>query len=160
MAAKLLRTKRIAQGHPAITAAGAQDLVAVTETYTVAAALELNDVIEMMELPPGHVPVDCILDVTDLDTGSPTLTLDVGTMAGTVGDTTLANRTLTANMIAASTAGQAGGVARMAVMGSTRLAPSDNRRSIGVKVSAAPATGATSGSITLTVFYRPAINGA
>lgn len=160
MAAQVFQTKRIAQGHPAITAAGAQDLVAVTETFALTEALEVNDLIEMIELPPGHSIVDCILDVTDLDTGVAAITLDVGTMAGTVGSTTIAERTLTANLIAASTVGQAGGIARMSVMGATRIAPSDSRRSIGVKVAAGPGTGATSGSVTLTVLYRPAINGA
>lgn len=160
MAAQVFQTKRIAQGHPAITAAGAQDLVAVTETFALTEALEVNDLIEMIELPPGHVIVDCTLDVSDLDTGTPAILLDVGTMAGTVGDTTIGNRTLTANLISASNVGQAGGIARMAVAGSTRIAPSDDRRSVGVKVGTGPGTGATTGNVTLTLYYRPAIHGA
>lgn len=160
MAAKVLQTAAIANGYPAITASGAHDLVAVRADYTVSAALELNDIIEMIELPPGHVPVDVILDTDDLDTGTPAITLDVGILAGAVGDTTVGNRTNGAQFLAASTAGQAGGIARADVKGFTRLAPSDSRRSIGVSVKAAPAVGATSGKVSLTVLYRPAIHGA
>ena len=157
--AKILQTKAIAAGYPEVTPSGAHDVVAVTATYTVAAALVINDVIEMIVLPPGCVPVDVILDTEDMDSGT-TLTLDVGIMAGTVGDTTVANRTTGAEFIAASTVGQAGGVARAAVVGFTRLAPSDVRRSIGVKAKAA-ATGAGPGDeISLTVLYRPAVHGA
>lgn len=157
--ASILQTKAIANGYPAVTPAGAQDLVAATATYTTAAALELNDVIEMLELPPGCVPVDVILDTEDLDSGT-TLTLDVGIMAGDVGDTTVANRTTGAEFIAASTVGQAGGVARAAVAGFTRIAPSDSRRSVGVKAKAAPAGAGPGSKVTLTLFYRPAIHGA
>lgn len=159
MAAQLFQSGVIANAQPAVTPSGAHDLVAAHARFALTEALEVNDVIEMLELPPGCVPVDCILDVTDLDTGTPGITLDVGTLAGDVGDKTLANRTLTANLIAASTVGQAGGVARMAVAGGTRIAPSDDRRSIGVKVGTGPGTGATTGTVALTVLYRPAIHG-
>lgn len=157
--AAILQTKTIANGYPAVTPAGAQDLVAVTATYTLAAALVINDVIEMIELPPGCVPVDVILDAEDLDSGT-TLTLDVGIMEGDVGDTTVVNRTTGAEFIAASTVGQAGGVARAAVAGFTRIAPSDARRSIGVKAKAAAAGAGAGDEISLTVLYRPAIHGA
>ncbi len=159
MSAKILQTSGIANGYPAVTPSGAHDLVAAQARFTLAAALEVGDIIEMLELPPGCVAVDCILDVADLDTGTPAILLDVGVMAGDVGDKTLANRTLTANLIAGSNVGQAGGIARMAVAGGTQIAPPDNRRSIGVKVATGPGTGATSGVVALTVFYRPAIHG-
>lgn len=160
MTAQVFQTKPIAQGHPAVTAAGAQDLVAVRADFALTEALEAGDIIEMMELPPGHVVVDCILDTTDLDTGTAALLLSVGILAGTVGDTTIGNRTAGEELILDSTVGQAGGIARMAVMGSTRLAPSDARRSIGVSVPTGPDVGAATGTVSLTVLYRPAIHGA
>ena len=159
MAAKILQTNPIAQGHPPVTPSGAHDVVAVTATYVTEAALEKDDVIEMIELPPGCVPVDVILDVEDLDSGT-SLTLDVGIMAGDVGDTNIAKRATGDEFIAASTAGQAGGVARAAVGGFTRIAPSDKSRSIGVKAKAAPAGAGDGSKVSLTVLYRPAIHGA
>lgn len=160
MAAKYLASKQVANKDPAISPAGAQDLVAAQGIFTVTAALELNDVIEMLVLPPNVKVVDVILESTDVDTGgSPSIALSVGTMAGDALDPTLGNRTVTENIIAASTIGQTGGVARGAVAGFTRIATVDVERSIGVLVKAAPATGATSGTIALTVLYRPQIHG-
>jgi hypothetical protein len=161
MAAKYLASKQVANKDPAISPAGAQDLVAAQGTFALSAALELNDVIEMVVLPPKSRIVDVILDTPDLDTNvSPTLTLSIGTMAGDSYDPTLAERTVTENIVAASTAGQAGGIARGSVLGFTRIAPVDSERSVGVLVKAAPGTGATTGTISLTVLYRPAIHGA
>lgn len=160
MTAQVFQTAAIANGYPAITASGAHDLVAVRADFALTEALEADDIIEMLELPPGYVPVDVILDTDDLDTGTPGITLDVGILDGAVGDTKVANRTNGAEFLAASTVGQAGGIARAAVKGFTRLAPSDSRRSIGVTVKAGPGTGATTGTVSLTVLYRPAIHGA
>lgn len=159
--ASVLQTALIKSGsqpHP-ITPSGAHDVVAVRADYALSAALVVNDIIEMLELPPGMVVVDVILDTADLDTGT-TITLSVGILAGTVGDTTVANRTNGAQFIASSTIGQTGGIARLSVTGGTRVAPSDDRRSIGVSVPVAPTTGATTGTVSLTVLYRPAIHGA
>lgn len=145
---------------PPLTAGGAKDLLAAQATFTLSGALALNNVIEMIVLPAGHKLVDVILESTDLDTGgSPAITLSVGTMAGTPYDATFASRTVTPNVIAASTIGQTGGVARAAVAGFTNIAPQDTDRSIGVLVAAGPATGAVAGSITLTAIYRPQVNG-
>ncbi len=158
--AAVLQSKQIAANQPAVTAGGAHDLVALVGDYELSAALVVNDLIEFVELPPGHVPVDVILDTPDLDSNvAPAVVVQVGLMAGNVGDTTLASRTTGAEFIAASTVAQAGGIARMAVAGGTRVAPSTSRRSIGLKVATAPATGATSGTIRLTVLARPQING-
>lgn len=156
----VLQAKQIANGVPPLTADGADDTVTLFGDFALTAALAVNNIIEMVELPAGYVPVDVILDTADLDTGgSPTIVLAVGVMAGTVGDTTFANRTTGAEFITASTVGQAGGVARLAVAGGTRVAPTDASRSIGVKVTTGPATGATSGSVRLTVLARPARHG-
>lgn len=156
--AAVLQSKQIVANQPAVTGGGAHDLVALVGDYTLSAALVVNDLIEFVELPPGYVPVDVILDCPDLDTGTAAV-VQVGLMAGDVGDTTLASRTTGAEFIAASTVGQAGGIARMAVTAGSRVAPSTSRRSIGLKVATAPTTSATSGTIRLTVLARPQING-
>lgn len=123
----------------------AGDVQVVRGVYSLAAALALNDIIEMCVLPARHVIVDAILDCDDLDTnGAPTISLSVGTAT-------------TANLlINASAVGRTGGIARMDQAGGVRLAESDSDTPIRVTVSAGPATGAASGTIGLSLFYRPA----
>ena len=161
--AAFFQSKQIKEGGPIVTPQSAHDLVSVRGEFSLAAALVINDLIEMVVLPAGCVPVDYILDSDDLDTGGPTITLDVDLLAGTVGDTTLANRTIAgAKIFAASTVAQASaGSVRPTLATAFRIAPDMTvDRSIGILVKAAPTTGATSGKIGLTVLYRPAINGA
>jgi hypothetical protein len=111
-------------------------------THTVTAALALNDVIQSPPLPKGAVVYDVVLAVTDLDTGgSPAITLDVG--YGADPD----------YFIAASTAGQAGGIARAAAVTASVPLVLTTNDTIDVLVKAGPATGATSGKVTLVVHY-------
>jgi len=153
-------SSQVAAQNPPITASGAKDLVVAQATFALSGALGVNNVIEMLVLPAGHKLVDAILDTTDLDTGgSPTITLNVGTMAGTPFDPTFASRAVTANIISATNVGQTGGVARAAVTGFSNIAAMNEDRSIGVSVQAGPATGATTGTVALTLMYRPIING-
>jgi hypothetical protein len=57
----------------------------------ITAALLLNDQLEMLILPAGHVPVDVIIDTDDLDSNaSPTIGFDCGIMTGFPGDTVAA----------------------------------------------------------------------
>lgn len=123
----------------------AGEIQAIRGTYSISAALALNDVIEICKLPARHVIVDAILDTDDLDTnGTPLITLSVGTAT-------------TANLlINASTIGRTGGIARMDQAGGARLAEADTDTVIRITVAAAPATGAASGTIGLTLFYRAA----
>lgn len=121
--------------------------------YSITAALALGDIIELAVLPTYATVVDAVLIADDLDTGgSPALTLDVGIMSGEVGVLDAA-RTCGAEIFAASTVGQAGGVARPTLPSAFRIAPIEGHRSIGVKVAAAPATGATTGKIQLRLTY-------
>lgn len=115
----------------------------VTQTYTLTGALALNDTIDMFVLPANHSALDFILSTTDLDTdGAPTITLDVGDSGSA------------ARYISASTVGQAGGVQRMVLHAAHGYTPTSDT-TIVVKVSAAPATGAAAGTITLTMVYTP-----
>lgn len=116
---------------------------AVVGIFTLTAALALNDLILSPIVPKGATVFDVIVAVTDLDTGgSPSITLDVG--YGADPD----------YFIAASTVGQAGGVARASAATAKPLVL-DANDTIDVLVKAAPATGATSGTVSITVLFLP-----
>lgn len=126
----------------------------VSKRYTVAvgatgAGSALNDIIELAQIPAGCRVVDMILDSTDLDTGGPTITLDVGIMSGDFGVDDAA-RTCGAEFFAASTVAQAGTAARPTLATAFRTGVTSNHRSIGVKIAAAATTPAA-GTIGLTV---------
>ena len=110
-------------------------------TFALTAALAVNDTIQMFKLPAGAVIHEVILASDDVDTnGTPTIKFDVG-------DATTANR-----FISATTVGQTGGVARMDQAPGVGFKYAADTV-IQVKVNTAPATGASSGNITLTVSY-------
>ena len=105
-------------------------------------ALAVNDIIEMLQLPEDHVVADAWIDSDDLDSnGTPTITLSLGVLNAAKSDIdTVASGG--AAWIAASTVGQAGGVARASTFHAMRMQPQSNlRRNIGIKVAAGPATG-------------------
>lgn len=111
-------------------------------TYTLTAALTLNQVIQMAPIPAGARITRVQLSTDDLDSNvSPAVVLAVG-------DTGSATR-----FISGSTVGQAGGVTSLNQHGghAYKYAAADT---ITVKVTTAPATGATSGTIVLTVGYQ------
>ena len=120
---------------------GGVGLTSVHGTYELAAALVVNDVIQMVKIPKGARIVDAILGTDDLDSGgSPAIILAVG-------DGTTADRFITGSTVA-----QAGGVTRLSqVDGIGYVYTAED--TIDVKVTTAPATGATSGTINLTVVY-------
>ncbi len=65
----------------------AGELTIVRATYAVPADIALNDIIDMVQLPPGCTPAFFRLDSDDLDSDiSPAMTLDVGIMTGKPGD--------------------------------------------------------------------------
>lgn len=112
----------------------------IVTTYTLTAALALNDVIQMCQLPPNATVFFTQLSSTDLDTnGSPTIVLDVGD-----GDDT-------DRFIDGSTVGQTGGTQVNNTVAPYRTYTAED--TIDVLVQAAPATGATSGTIKLVVGY-------
>ena len=118
----------------------AGELGCVTSTYEVGTALIVNDIIEMVRVPKNATVVDVILVTDDLDSdGTPAITLDVG-YGGNYD-----------YFIAASTVGQAGGVARMAAATAFPLTLTEED-TIDVHVDTAPDAGGT-GTITLTVMY-------
>lgn len=134
---------------PALTRADAGCVGINHGVFSLTAALIVNDTIRICKLPAGEVPVDFILGSDDLDSGgSPAIVLKVG-IEDTVGDTSDDDA-----LILGSTVAQAGGIARMDAVAGRRLAPVQYDRYITIKVSTAPATGATSGVISGTLMTR------
>lgn len=118
------------------------DLCVAYGTYEIAAALVANDVIKLCKIPAGATALDVVVGADDLDSAT-TLVLDVG-------DTGDAER-----FIANSDLGQSAGIARMAVMkGFLHKYASDDY--LCVKVSTAPGSGATSGTISGYIMYTMA----
>jgi hypothetical protein len=141
---------------PTISAGGHEPL-AIFGDYTVAAGLVLNDVIEMAILPAGHVVMGVKLSTEDLDTGA-ALVLDCGLISGKSG--LLDNgRTCGNEAFAASTVGQAGGVANENKINLLNMVPLDTDVSIGLKVATAAAGLVVGAKIRLTVLARPKLNG-
>lgn len=141
-------TTQVASSRPPATSTSAGQAVFTYGQFTVATALALNDVIRLCQLPPGHVPVDFILDTDDLDTnGTPTIVVKAG-----IEGLGSANQFLNA-----STVGQAGGVARADQIGFSRIAPTETKRNVIITVTTGPATGATSVTLRGTLVSRPAL---
>lgn len=104
-----------------------------------AAQLVLNNIFDLGILPAETRVVDMVLVSDDLDTGGPTVTLDVGLLDGTPGDS-VNSRTCGAEFFSASTAAQAGVPARMTAATGFKVAAAAADRSIGLKIAAAPTT--------------------
>lgn len=141
---------------PTVTGDCAGDVVSADYFMDVTAAqIVAGDIIDLGPLPAYHTVSDAILIPDDLDTnGAPTLTLDVGIMSGTPGDTTSV-RTCGAEIFSASTAGQTGVVARPTLPSAFKILPTELDRSIGVKFLAGAAT-AAAGRVRVRVFMHPA----
>ncbi len=106
-------------------------------------------------LPAYHTVVDMVLIPDDLDSnGTPTITLDVGLLSGTPGDTT-SNRTIGAEFFSGDTGARTGALARMSLASGFKVLPTEADRSIGVKIAAAVAT-AAAGRIRVLATMAPA----
>ena len=137
---------------PAITANQAGEVKAVRGKVTLPTSLAINDIVELVPLPAGHVIVDAILDSDDLDSGS-ALVMDVA-IINSGGTDVVSNTTI----ISSTTVGQTGGVARMDEQGGPRIASSQTTRNVGVKITTDAATN-VEGELGLTLFYRAANQG-
>lgn len=144
----IFKSNKITYKQPALTPMSAGQVVAERQSVAVPSTLALNDIVAFCELPAGCVPVDGYLVSTDLDTGTPTITLTVGVLdaAGT-------DLVASTDFLTASTVAQAGGVARFDKAAGLGLAASASDRIIAVKVAAAAATGAA-GTLTLVLEYK------
>jgi hypothetical protein len=154
----LRQAKQIVNKAPVISADGYEPVTLVGD-YTVEAGLALNDVVEMVILPAGYVPVDSIASIEDTDSnGVPTATLDHGLISGVAGAVDAA-RVCGSEAFAASTVAQTGGVARPTKKDFGLIAPATTDRGIGFKVAAAAATLTVGAVWRLTVIARPQIAG-
>lgn len=112
-------------------------------TYEITAALVISDVIQMVRVPAGAYIQEVILQSDDLDTAGPAIVLDVG-------DGTTTDRFIDACLCAQVAANDV--ACRTNQMdGVNYLYAAED--TIDVIVATAPTTGATSGTITLTVIY-------
>jgi hypothetical protein len=131
---------------PGIEPGAAGELKCVRGFINLAVALALNDIVEMVKLPAKCVPVDFTIDTDDLDTnGTPLLQMSAGFTAGT-----------SAEFRAAGAVGRAAEIVRMDSSLASRVVSANAERVVGLKVTAAPATGATTGVLGFTLFYRAA----
>lgn len=142
---------QVAAKDPLASSNGSEPITLVGD-YTLLATESAADVIEMVGLPAGYVPVDVIIDTEDLGA---TITGEVGILTGTFGDTVNA-RTCGAQFIAASALGTAG-IKRMDVAGGGRIAPTTADRGLGISLTAftTPTAGA---KVRMTVTARPQID--
>lgn len=136
---------------PGIHSAG--EVHVVEGKYDLAAALADEDVVALTRIPPGCIPIDARLELDELDTGADAIVVDLALMEqGAVA--ALAN----SELIKDSTLGQAGGVARMDQLDAARRAvlevSVEKERYVVLHVTTAPGTGATSGRIKASVFFR------
>lgn len=126
----------------------ANEVLVVRATFSLTAALALNDVIQFCDLPKGSVPVASATTlVTDeLDTnGSPTLQLDVGTSDDP--------NALIDSSTHGDTLNTQGPNVKTAYNWSVNKTEDTTIQAV---VTDAPATGATSGDVILELAYRDA----
>lgn len=118
---------------------GGRNIHTMRGEYTITAALALNDTINLFDLPKGFRVIGGFLKSDDLDTGgSPAIVLAVGDS----GDDD--------RYFSGSTVAQAGGVTTaLAATGVDYKTTAKTR--VVAKVTTAPATGATTGTIVVTL---------
>ncbi len=137
-----------------VSQSGAGDTFANDYFYDLPAAQNiLNDIVEIGTLPAYRTIADAVLIVDDLDSAT-AVALDVGIMSGTVGDPNPA-RTCGNELFAADTTARTGGAARMSLKNGFLVKPTEEDRSIGVKIQAASGT-PVAGRIRLRVWFHAA----
>lgn len=144
--ATIFKATRVASPDVMAGPGESQSLKCAVSEFVLGAALVINDVIQGPTIPKGATIIDVMVTSTDVDTNAtPTVTLDVGYGVNP------------SYFVAASTIGQAGGVARASAPTAKPLTlVSDD--TVDVLVHAAPATGAIAGTISIAVFFLP-LNG-
>lgn len=138
--------------YPIPSANGAAETVPIFGDFTLPSGLASGDIIEMVPLPAGYVLVDAIVDCESL--GAP-FTADVGLLSGNWGDSGV--RTMGSEISTGKAFGTAG-IYRADKAGFSRIAPTTNNRSIGIKGTTitTPVVGA---KVRLTAFVRPQVEG-
>lgn len=136
------------------------EIVVKKLVYEIAAALVINDIMHLGNLPAGHTMVDCLLSVDELDSGADAIVLEAGILNTAETDIDDTKSGAAGGWIGASTIAQAGGMVRATGVGVNRVPVDDTQDlPIGIHVSTAPGTGTATGTVELTVMYRSAQNG-
>jgi hypothetical protein len=131
----ILKSRHATGSRPVASVLSALAVGLLYEYTTEAAALAVNDIIALGPLEADVKPIDVTLITDDLDTGAGlTLTVGILNAAGTDIDAAA-----TSTWIAASTVGQAGGVARATNANAFLSGRSASTRQLGIKVVTAPA---------------------
>lgn len=145
------QSTQIASRQP-IPSAQAFEPIAIVGDYAIPAGITSSDVVEMVGLPAGYVPVDVIVDTASL--GS-TMTAKIGLLSGDYGST--ATRTCGAEFMTGKAFGTAG-IYRADVAGFGRIAPTDADRGVGLQFTTA--TTPTAGAVVrVTLIARPKAEG-
>lgn len=139
----------------------AQEVVSVYEDIALTAGQVVNqNVIQLCILPANCVPVSYVLQSTDLDTGTPTITFDLGVLndAGAAISTAAADGG--DEWLDGSTLPQAGGIALSTASATTfgvlkDVTPVNEDRIIAVLIASAVATPAA-GTVSFEFNYRAA----
>jgi hypothetical protein len=134
---------------PSIHSAGE---VHVAEGKYDAPVMVVDDIIKLHKVPAGSIPIDCRLELDELDTGVDAIVVSLALMELGATDI-LAN----SELIKDSTLGQAGGVARMDKLDTARRAvlevSVDRDRFVALKVTTAAGTSAA-GRVKSSVLFR------
>lgn len=136
---------------PTPVAAGCEVVVA-RASFTLTADLAAGDIIEMMTLPAGHVPVDIILDFDAMAAG--TVSVALLNAGKTDIDTTASGGAAWATSVAVTSAGSSRADAAGLRAASRVVADQAANRPIGVKI--VTDTTAVAGTYGLTLLYRSA----
>lgn len=147
-----LKQSAHARGVIPVPVAAGCELVVCRASFTLTADLAVNDIIQMMDLPAGHVPVDIIVDNDALGAG--TVSVGILNAGKTDIDTTASGGAawLTGGAVTSANGlrGDAAGLRAMSRCPANQAA----NQPIGIKI--ATDTSATSGTIGLTLLYRSA----
>jgi len=112
------------------TAMSAGQPVVAYGSFTFPVAPVASDTIKLLPIPVGARVLNLIIKSTDLDTGTPAITLNVGDSASAT------------QYFSASTIGQAGGIAELAISATAKLKKYTADDYLSVAVATGPATGA------------------
>ena len=136
-------------GTAPISPYGANDVVSVRATLALpaAASAATGDIAAMLQLPAGCEPVDAMIVSDAVDTGAGVV-MELCTI-----DNTLAAVVASTDLIASTTVGQAGGVARASTAAGLNQAASLSDQWIGIKFTTGVTT-AQAGNVRLVYTYR------
>lgn len=150
------QSAQIVNNEPLVSSDGASEVIAIVGDFTTVTGMATGEIVEMVGLPAGYVPVDVIVAY---DASAATAwTADCGVLSGNYGST--ATRTQGNEAFAANTTGQgAAGLVRAVKPNLAQLAPADNDRGIGLKIVGTLTTLVVGTNIRMTLLARPARNG-